>query len=56
MAVKIDESKCVGCSACVDTCPVSALSMESDKATVDEATCIDCSACVGACPTEAISL
>ncbi len=55
MAVKIDESKCVGCSACVGTCPVEALEMVEDKAKVNEDICIDCGACIGSCPTEAIS-
>ena len=56
MAVNVDSGKCVGCSACIDTCPVNALSMDGDKAKVDEATCIDCGACVGSCPTEAIAM
>lgn len=56
MAVKINKEKCVGCGACVDTCPVSALSMNGDKAQCDESACVDCGACVSACPVEAISL
>lgn len=46
-------SECVACGACVDTCPVGAISM-ADKAVVDAATCIDCGACEGVCPTGAI--
>lgn len=56
MAVKIIEEKCVGCTACIDQCPVSALEMKNDKAVVDEGACVDCGACVGACPSEAIEL
>ncbi len=56
MAVKISKETCIGCSACVDTCPVAALSMENDKAVVNEETCIDCGACVSACPVSAIEL
>jgi len=56
MAVKVDKATCIGCGACVDTCPVSALEMNGDKVKVDEGTCIDCGACVGACPVEALSL
>ncbi len=56
MAVTIDKDTCTGCGACIDCCPVEALTMVSDKATVDEDTCVDCGACVDECPVEAISL
>ena len=46
-------SECVACGACVDTCPVGAISLE-DKAVVDASACVDCGACEGACPTGAI--
>ncbi len=55
MAVKIDAGKCVGCGACVGTCPVEALEMVDDKAVVNEDTCIDCGACLSSCPCEAIT-
>lgn len=56
MAVQIDHEKCIGCGACVDVCPVGALSMDNEKAVVDKETCIDCGACIPECPVEAISL
>lgn len=56
MAVKLDKETCIGCGACIDTCPVAALEMEGDKAKVDDEKCIDCGACVGVCPVEALSL
>ena len=46
-------SECVACGACVDTCPVGAISM-ADKAVVDASACVDCGACEGICPTGAI--
>ena len=46
-------SECVACGACVDTCPVGAITME-DKAVVDAGSCVDCGACEGVCPTGAI--
>ena len=55
MAVKIDKDTCIGCGACVDVCPVQAMSMEDGKAKCDEGTCIDCGACIGTCPVQAIS-
>ncbi|MDP2173039.1 MAG: 4Fe-4S binding protein [Candidatus Cloacimonadaceae bacterium] len=55
MSVTIDKEACIGCGACVDICPVSALLMEDGKAVVDEDTCIDCGACIGTCPVVAIS-
>ncbi len=56
MAVKIDKETCIGCSACVDVCPTSCLSMEDGKAICNEAECIDCGACVSTCPVQSITL
>jgi NAD-dependent dihydropyrimidine dehydrogenase PreA subunit len=56
MAVKINKETCIGCGACIDTCPVEALVMKDDKAWCDEEKCIDCGACVDSCPVEAISM
>jgi ferredoxin len=55
MAVKIDKETCIGCGACVDVCPVNALSMVDGKAECDESACIDCGACIATCPVQAIS-
>ena len=57
MAVEINEELCVGCGACVDVCPVEALSMnKKKKATCDAEKCIECGQCVNECPEGAISL
>lgn len=56
MAVKVDIDTCIGCGACVATCPVQALSMDNDKAKVDPDVCVDCGACIGVCPVNALSL
>ena len=55
MAVKIDKDTCTGCEACVNTCPVEAISMVDGKEEVNAETCIDCGACIGECPVEAIT-
>ncbi|NLL36089.1 MAG: 4Fe-4S binding protein [Fretibacterium sp.] len=51
----VDADTCVGCEACVGTCPVEAIEMNDGKATVNPDTCIECGSCVSACPTGAIS-
>jgi ferredoxin len=55
MAAVVDSGKCTGCGACVESCPVEAISMD-EKAKVDPETCVDCGACVDECPVEAISM
>lgn len=54
MAVKIDTKSCIACAACVDSCPVEALSVKEHAEVSDE--CIECGACVSSCPVEALSL
>jgi NAD-dependent dihydropyrimidine dehydrogenase PreA subunit len=56
MPAKVDLAKCEGCGPCKEACPVDAIAIENDKATVDEDTCIDCGQCVDACPTVAITM
>jgi len=54
MAHKISD-ECISCGACVDECPVEAISEGEDQYVIDADTCTDCGACVEVCPTEAIS-
>ena len=56
MATTVDAEKCTACGACVDVCPVEAITMNEDVAVVDAENCTDCGACADECPTEAITL
>jgi ferredoxin len=56
MAVTFDKDKCTGCGACVDTCPVGALSLQNDLCSIDDGACADCGACVDVCPVGALSI
>jgi len=51
----IDKDKCVGCGACIDTCPFGALSLVDGMVEVNEK-CTGCGACLLACPTHALNL
>ena len=55
MAVNTDSSSCTGCGICIDTCAVSALSMENDVAKASDE-CTECGICIDECPTSALSL
>jgi Fe-S-cluster-containing hydrogenase component 2 len=52
--VWVDVTRCTGCGACVELCPVGAITLASGKARVDEESCTGCGACVDACPEGAI--
>ena len=51
--VTINESECVGCGACADICPASAITID-EVAVVDQSKCVDCGTCVDECPSSAI--
>ena len=54
MAHKIS-ADCTMCGACVDVCPVEAISEGDPKYIIDPELCTDCGACIDECPVEAIS-
>jgi len=56
MAIKVNADTCVGCGACIGTCPVEVLEMKDGKAVYKGDGCIECGACVSSCPVEALSL
>ncbi len=52
----IDKDTCIGCTVCVNECPVDAISGERKKPhDIDCEICIVCGACEEVCPVDAIS-
>ncbi len=56
MPVVINTEECIGCSACVPTCPHDAIQMgDTDVvAELDPELCEDCGDCLEMCPVDAI--
>ncbi|MBL7197561.1 MAG: DUF362 domain-containing protein [Candidatus Omnitrophica bacterium] len=48
--------KCVMCGACIEICPISAISKKNDKAFIDSKVCVGCGECLCACSFDAISV
>ena len=54
---KIDKSKCIGCGACVNVCPVKVYELKNGKAHPSfPEKCIGCKACESVCPVKAIKV
>ena len=51
----INENVCCGCQTCINVCPYTAISFDSDKkvSVVNEAICKGCGTCGSTCPTGA---
>ena len=54
MSSVINDS-CVKCGACVEVCPVQAISAAETQMVVNPETCIDCGMCIGECPQGVIT-
>ncbi len=54
MVVYVDEARCKGCGLCIETCPLGAIALVDNVATIDQGRCTGCQACVQACPNGAI--
>jgi ferredoxin len=52
----VDESKCVGCEDCADSCFWHALSMKDGIIQVDRKACDGCGLCVSLCNQGALSM
>jgi iron only hydrogenase large subunit-like protein len=55
-ALQISDSKCIGCTHCVRTCPTQALYIDHGKACLFAERCVDCGECLRKCPVNAISI
>jgi ferredoxin len=51
-----DASLCNACSTCVGFCPVEAITLVDDRASIDSRKCIGCGQCELQCPENAIRL
>jgi len=53
----VDESRCIGCTRCIDACPVDAIvGAHSLMHTVVEPWCIGCALCLPPCPVDCIDM
>src|SRR5258708_36903870 len=53
----IDESRCIGCTLCIDACPVDAIvGAQGLMHTVVEPWCIGCHLCLPPCPVDCIAM
>jgi len=50
----INSEICTGCGNCVEICPIEAIELINDIATINETKCSNCRLCVSECPLEAI--
>lgn len=53
-AVQVDQDKCIGCSKCAVSCPMTSITMQDSKAKISLHNCIICGECVHKCPMKAI--
>lgn len=51
----IDADLCIGCEACIGSCPANAIFMVDGKAVIQNELCKNCRKCVRVCPVSAIS-
>lgn len=53
---KVETVDCTGCEVCVEMCPMEAISLADDSASINEKKCIGCGVCAAHCSASAIKL
>lgn len=52
--VRVISEKCKKCLACVEVCPMKAISEEDGKIVINKDVCLECGCCASACANDAI--
>jgi UDP-glucose 4-epimerase len=55
LKIMVDADKCTLCASCVESCHMSAISMNGQGITHDMSKCIGCGRCITVCPERAVS-
>lgn len=53
-SVRLDVSRCMGCTSCIKNCPTDAIRVRNRKAVILSDRCIDCGRCIQVCPHSAM--
>lgn len=54
--ISINESKCVKCGNCSDTCVMNVIQVKNENIRLNNSICIECGQCLAICPKQAITL
>ena len=54
IVAEVNSGRCVGCLACVRTCPYHVPQIEKGRSEIQAALCLGCGVCAGVCPAGAI--
>ncbi len=52
--IYIDSVRCNGCGECIGVCPVGAIALLGDAASIEDSLCEGCETCIDVCPQGAI--